>query len=243
MIHLLDAHDPGAPFPDTGLAEREPDGLLAVGGDLSPTRLLNAYRQGIFPWYSSGQPILWWAPAERLVLYPHELHVSRSLRKTLRQGAFELSMDRAFAAVIRGCAAPRRDDADTWLTPEMIRAYEILHARGYAHSVETWRDGELVGGLYGIALGAVFFGESMFSRMTDASKVALVGLAARLRAHGFALIDCQVYTGHLERLGARSIARDRFEGEIARGFRAPGIAAWPCGPERVAADLVPGGAQ
>ncbi len=230
MIYLLDADNAAAPFPDTAAAERDPDGLLAVGGDLAPARLLNAYRRGIFPWYSDGQPILWWAPATRLVLYPEQLHVSRSLRRTLRRGRFQVSMDRAFEAVIHGCAGPRDDDTGTWLTTEMIRAYTELHRLGHAHSVETWRGGELVGGLYGVALGRVFFGESMFSRAADASKVALAALAARLRHHGYRLIDCQVHTEHLERLGARGIERARFEREVRRGAAERGLTNWPCGP-------------
>jgi leucyl/phenylalanyl-tRNA--protein transferase len=231
MIYLLDADNPHAPFPDTAQAELEPDGLLAVGGDLSTDRLLNAYRRGIFPWYSAGQPILWWAPATRLVLYPEELHVARSLRKTLRRGRFDVSMDRAFEAVISACAAPRDGDPGTWLTPEMIRAYARLHQLGYAHSVETWLDGDLVGGLYGIALGRVFFGESMFSLVPNASKVALVALAERLGQAGYRLIDCQVYTEHLERMGARSIGRAGFEAELQAHVTRPGLADWPRGPE------------
>ncbi len=210
MLYLLDNTAPCSPFPDVENAEREPDGLLAVGGDLSPERLINAYGQGIFPWYSLGQPILWWSPDPRLVLYPQGIHVSRSLNKTLRKGLFSTSMDRAFEQVIRACSAPREDEAGTWLVEEMIQAYLRLHQRHQAHSVEVWCDGELAGGLYGIALGRVFFGESMFSRRTDASKVALVHLARTLDQWGYRLIDCQVRTEHLVSLGAQEIPRREF---------------------------------
>lgn len=210
MIHLLDGSPSHLPFPDPATAETDPDGLLAVGGDLSPQRLVNAYRQGIFPWYSPGQPILWWSPDPRMVLFPDELHVSRSLRKVLRQGRFEVTFDRAFEAVIQCCAAPRGPGEGTWLTPEMIRAYIRLHEQGIAHSVESWLEGELVGGLYGIQLGSLFFGESMFSRASNASKVAFVQLVQSLQALGCPLVDCQVHTPHLESLGATMIPRARF---------------------------------
>jgi leucyl/phenylalanyl-tRNA--protein transferase len=210
MLHLLDPRDPQAPFPPVELAEKEPDGLLAVGGDLSPTRLLNAYRRGIFPWFNAGDPILWWSPDPRTVLTPDRIHVSRSLAKTLRRGEFEVSLDRAFARVIAGCAAPRRQGEGTWILPTMARAYERLHRLGCAHSVEVWRDGELAGGLYGVALGRVFFGESMFSFVSDASKVALVHLCQTLAARGFILIDCQMNSDHLARLGAVRIPRGTF---------------------------------
>lgn len=211
MLYLLDGSPSATPFPDPANAETEPNGLLAVGGDLTPQRLLQAYRAGIFPWFSEHQPILWWSPDPRMVLFPARLHVSRSLRKTLRKGGYQVSVDQAFERVIDACASPRRDDTGTWLLPEMIDAYSELYRMGFAHSVETWRDGELVGGLYGVSLGRVFFGESMFSHAADASKVALVQLAELTRAAGFALIDCQVYTGHLERLGAQQIPRQRFQ--------------------------------
>lgn len=210
MLFLLDPQDPQAPFPDAELAEREPNGLLAIGGDLSAPRLINAYRQGIFPWYSEDQPILWWSPDPRTVLYPAQLQVSRSLRKTLRQGRFTASLDRDFGAVIQACAAARQDAEGTWITPEMTSSYLGLHEAGLAHSVEVWQGDELVGGLYGIALGQVFFGESMFSRMTDASKLALVHLVNHLTAWGFQLIDCQVYSKHLISLGATEISRRAF---------------------------------
>lgn len=210
MIFLLDRTDPNAPFPDVEQAEREPDGLLAIGGDLSQERLWNAYRRGIFPWYSQGQPILWWSPDPRLVLYPQRLRISRSLRKTLRRGPFTATLDWAFGAVLEACAGPRRNALGTWLVPDMRRAYMHLHHQHLAHSVEVWAHGELVGGLYGVAIGRVFFGESMFSHRDDASKVALVHLVDCLIGWGYQLIDCQVHTEHLERLGAEEIPRQRF---------------------------------
>ena len=197
-------------FPDVAEALEEPNGLLAVGGDLSSQRLLSAYRRGIFPWYSDGQPILWWSPDPRSVLFPEELKVSRSLRATLRKGHFQVSVDRAFRQVMVACAGPRRGQAGTWITPELTKAYLGLHGLGYAHSVECWRDGRLVGGLYGVALGRVFFGESMFADETDASKVCLVHLVKHLRDRDFTLIDCQVPSPHLESLGAVAISRKRF---------------------------------
>lgn len=203
-------------FPDVSLALREPDGLLALGGDLSPERLLAAYRRGIFPWYSEGQPILWWSPDPRMVLFPEHLRVSRSLRRSLRRGGFEVRLDTAFAAIIEACAAPRGDGLGTWITAEMAQAYRRLHALGHAHSAETWQDGRLVGGLYGVAVGRVFFGESMFSRVTDASKVAFVHLVRQLQAWDFALIDCQIDSTHLRSLGASTISRARFTAALAR---------------------------
>ena len=199
------------PFPPLASALSEPNGLLAAGGDLSPDRLLVAYRHGIFPWYSEGQPILWWSPDPRMVLYTDELRVSRSLAKRVRSGVFEVRIDTAFRDVIMACAAsPREGQRGTWITPEIVAAYVELHRRGYAHSVESWRDDRLVGGLYGLSLGRVFFGESMFARETDASKVALASLVARLSQLGVPLIDCQQETAHLAALGARPIARQVF---------------------------------
>lgn len=224
MIFMLDRANPGTPFPDVEQAEREPDGLLAVGGDLSSERLLNAYRQGIFPWYSQGQPILWWSPDPRLVLYPQRLRVSRSLRKTLRRRYFTVTLDQAFGAVIEACAGARPGASGTWLVPDMRRAYTHLHHQHLAHSVEVWADGELAGGLYGVAVGRVFFGESMFSRRSDASKVALVYLVDRLLSWGYALIDCQVYTEHLERMGAEEIARPLFTQLLDTWCQLPGRA-------------------
>ncbi len=199
-----------APFPPVEKALKSPNGLLCAGGDLSPRRIIDAYSQGIFPWFSEGDPILWWSPDPRMVLFPAELKVSRSLRKTLARGAYETRVDTAFGAVIEQCAAPRDGQSGTWIVPEMVAAYTDLHERGFAHSVESWRDGELAGGLYGIQLGNVFFGESMFSRAPDASKVALVRLVERLRAAGVGLIDCQQATAHLASLGAREIPRAAF---------------------------------
>lgn len=193
-------------FPDVDNAMIQPNGLLAVGGDLRPARLLHAYWRGIFPWFSEGQPILWWAPDPRAVLLPRALKISRSFRKTLRRAPFEVRCNRAFADVIRSCAAPRGGQNDTWITDEMISAYCELHARGFAHSVECWQRDELVGGLYGVALGKVFFGESMFSRVSDASKVAL----ATLCSSGYELIDCQLPSNHLKRMGAIDIPRRQF---------------------------------
>ena len=199
-----------APFPPVEKALKSPNGLLCAGGDLSPERIIAAYSRGIFPWFSEGDPILWWSPDPRMVLFPDELKVSRSLRKSVERGAYETRVDTAFREVIAQCAAPREGQAGTWIVPEMVAAYTVLHDRGFAHSVESWQDGELVGGLYGISLGRVFFGESMFSRAPDASKVALVRLVERLRAHGCDLIDCQQATPHLASLGAREIPRAEF---------------------------------
>jgi len=226
----LSPDDSGAGFPDARLALAEPDGLLAVGGDLSPERLLDAYRNGIFPWYSEGQPILWWSPDPRTVLYPEQPKVSRSLRKTLRQQRFSLSYDRVFDQVIEACAAPRRDEPGTWITGDMQRAYRELHRLGHAHSIECWRGSELVGGLYGVSIGRVFFGESMFSRVSDASKVAFVHLARQLERWGFALIDCQVYSPHLASLGAGSLPRSEFLTYLATLCpQPPDAAAWQSG--------------
>jgi leucyl/phenylalanyl-tRNA--protein transferase len=210
-------------FPGVEEALEEPNGLLAVGGDLSSQRLLSAYRRGIFPWYSQGQPILWWSPDPRCVLFPEDLKISRSLRATLKQGRFALSMDHRFRDVMVACAGPRRGQAGTWITAELVEAYSRLHRLGHAHSVECWREGNLVGGLYGVALGRVFFGESMFARETDASKVCLVHLVAHLRQRHFKLIDCQVYSRHLESLGAVTISRKRFV-ELLGQWCSPGSA-------------------
>jgi leucyl/phenylalanyl-tRNA--protein transferase len=196
-------------FPSPELAEE--DGLLAVGGDLSVERLLLAYSMGIFPWYSGGSPILWWSPDPRLVLFPEELKISRSLRQTMKKGTFRVTFDAAFEEVMRGCAeSPRKDGQGTWITAEMIKAYRRLHEKGAAHSVESWAAGRLAGGLYGVALGGVFFGESMFSRRSDASKVALVSLVEHLTEFGFRIIDCQMTTAHLVSFGAREIPRAEF---------------------------------
>lgn len=198
-------------FPDPEQACQQPNGLLAVGGDLSPQRLMQAYRRGIFPWYSAGHPILWWSPDPRLVLAPAELNVSRSLRKRVRSCGWQISVDHAFLGVIHHCGqTPRAGQDGTWIVPEMSAAYARLHRMGVAHSVEVWEDGVLIGGLYGLALGRVFFGESMFSHRADASKVALWGLCTVLQRWGWGLIDCQVETPHLVSLGARLSARREF---------------------------------
>ena len=218
MIPWLRGDDP---FPPVSKALRSPNGLLAAGGDLSPRRLVEAYRHGIFPWYSEGDPILWWSPDPRMVLFPPELRVSRSLRKTLARGTYETRVDTAFRRVIEACAEPRDGHAGTWIVPEMVEAYVALHERGFAHSVESWHEGELVGGLYGVALGKAFFGESMFARATDASKVALVRLVERLRACGCRVIDCQQATRHLASLGAREIPRTAFAQLLQESIQYP----------------------
>ena len=203
-------------FPPVDEALREPDGLLCAGGDLSEARLLAAYRRGIFPWYAEGQPILWWSPDPRAVLFPREFKVSRSLAKTLRNRGFATTFDLAFGDVIRQCADERQRPEGTWITPEMTAAYQRLHSAGFAHSVETWLGGRLVGGLYGVTLGRVFFGESMFSRERDASKVAFKQLVDRSLALGIELIDCQVANPHLSSLGARDLSRQEFVAGLAR---------------------------
>lgn len=207
--YWLDPADRTA-FPDVSEALAEPDGLLAIGGDLSSERLLAAYRCGIFPWYSDGQPILWWSPNPRAVLYLDALHVSRSLKKALRREDYRVSFDTAFSEVINACATPRKDGLGTWITGEMASAYNRLHRQGHAHSIEVWRDERLIGGLYGVSLGRIFFGESMFSRQTNASKIAFVYLVRQLRHWQFALLDCQIYSPHLGTLGARLIPREKF---------------------------------
>ncbi len=209
MIFRLDP-DPYSDFPDVALAEAEPNGLLAVGGDLSPMRLLNAYRHGIFPWFSADEPILWWSPNPRTVLYPEKIKISRTLRKTLNRELFQVTYDSAFQQIIKACSKPRQGSPGTWLVPQMIRAYTDLHGLGMAHSVEVWQQEILVGGLYGVAIGSVFYGESMFSRVSDSSKVALVNLCQTLLALDYKLIDCQVYTRHLISLGAEEIPREQF---------------------------------
>lgn len=202
--------DEETPFPPLERALEHPNGLLAAGGTLSSARLLTAYRQGIFPWYSKGQVILWWSPDPRMVLFPGELRIQRTVSRKLRAGLFRFTADTAFAAVLRGCAAPRQGEPDTWITSAMETAYIRLHEMGHAHSIEVWKEDELVGGLYGVGMAGVFFGESMFSRVSDASKMALAQLCRFMERRGSTLIDCQVYSPHLERLGAREIPRTRF---------------------------------
>jgi len=220
-----------APFPSLDRALEDPNGLLAAGADLTPRRLVAAYRRGIFPWYSEGQPILWWSPNPRMVLYVGEFKLSRSLRKTIRKETYEVRVDTAFRSVVDACAlAPRTGQYGTWITPAMADAYEQLHVLGYSHSVETWLDGELVGGLYGLALGSVFFGESMFAHRTDASKVALASLVALLKHQGVAIIVCQQETAHLATLGARPISRRQFASHLAELIHSSEPpSAWPRG--------------
>ncbi len=216
-------------FPCASSALRDPDGLLAIGGDLGIERILHAYRRGIFPWYSEGQPVLWWSPDPRCVLEPGNIKISRSLSKTLRKGLFQISYNRAFEQVIRACAEPRNDTSGTWITAEMLEAYVNLHRAGHAVSVECWQGSELAGGLYGIVIGKVFFGESMFSRRSDASKVALVHLARTLESYGFRLIDCQVYSKHLQSLGAHPIPRKLFISILDNFCRLAVPVHWPNG--------------
>ncbi|MBA4289169.1 MAG: leucyl/phenylalanyl-tRNA--protein transferase [Pseudomonas sp.] len=213
-------------FPPLERALRDPNGLLAAGGDLTPDRLIQAYRHGCFPWFQDGQPILWWSPDPRTVLLPSELHVSRSLSKVMRQERYRVSFDQCFTEVIRACAAPRSYAAETWITTPMQDAYLELHKRGIAHSVEVWRGQELVGGLYGLAMGQLFFGESMFSRADNASKVGFATLVERLRTWGFVLIDCQMPTEHLISLGARSIPRTEFAQYLKNHLDQPTSADW-----------------
>lgn len=200
----------GTSFPPLDRALKEPNGLLAMGGDLTPQRLLEAYRKGIFPWFNEGEPILWWSPDPRMVLFPDELRISRSLSKELKKSDYQIRADHRFSEVMQACAAPRKGQTGTWIHPEMIAAYTTLHEMKFAHSVEMWVDDELVGGLYGIALGQIFFGESMFSRAPNASKIAFVHLVKQVQEWGFGLIDCQVKTNHLASLGAREIPRAAF---------------------------------
>ena len=211
MIPFLSPDDP---FPPVDLALQVPNGLLAAGGDLTPERLLAAYREGVFPWFGDEDPILWWSPDPRMVLYTNEVHVSRSLHKVIRAKRFRVTLDQAFREVIKGCAAARRDNEGTWITQAMEEAYVRLAELGHAHSVEAWEGDTLVGGLYGVALGRMFFGESMFTRVTDASKVSLVTLARQLERWTMPLIDCQMSTPHLASLGARDVPRTDFLAEV-----------------------------
>jgi len=208
------------PFPPLTQALHEPNGLLAIGGNLNATRLLEAYHQGIFPWFNEGDPVLWWSPDPRMVLFPNELKISHSLAKRLKKSDYEVRLNTAFKAVIRECAntARRQEDGSyasgTWITEDIMQAYNELHRLGYAHSAETWIDGKLVGGLYGVAIGKMFYGESMFHHVTDGSKLAFVHLVKRLQADGFGMIDCQMKTSHLASLGAREISRDDFSRQL-----------------------------
>ncbi len=232
MIPLpwLDTHT--LDFPPVERALRDPDGLLAAGGDLRPERLLAAYRAGIFPWYEEGQPILWWSPDPRTVVEPEQVHVSRSMRKLLKHCPFTITTDRDFSAVMNACAAPRAAATGTWITAHMLDAYEHLHRLGVAHSVEVWQDQKLVGGLYGLALGHVFFGESMFSRVNNASKSGFICLARHLQRWGFQLIDGQVASEHLFSLGAREIPRRQFIAILQRAIPEDSTrSSWPEGPQ------------
>jgi leucyl/phenylalanyl-tRNA--protein transferase len=220
-LTVLNSYNPTQSFPDIATALIDPDGLLAMGGCLSPERLLNAYKHGIFPWYNPDDPILWWSPNPRLVLFPNNLIVSHSLQKTLRKEIFKVTFDKAFDTVMKACAQPRADGAGTWISPEMNAAYNELHRLGYAHSVETWLGDELVGGLYGVCIGQVFFGESMFHTQTNASKVAFVALVTRLKLWHYQLIDCQVHSKHLVSLGAENIARADFAHLLDKYCKAP----------------------
>jgi len=225
---------PDSPFPDPRTNPRE-DGLLAWGGDLHPTRLLNAYRQGIFPWYEAPGPILWWSPEPRAVMLPEAMHLSKRLRRTLRQGRYRVGADRAFDQVIGACAGPRRDQDGTWITPEMRAAYGRLHVMGHAHSIEIRSpEGELIGGLYGVAIGRIFFAESKFHRQRDASKIALAALMRALSEWEFLLCDCQLWNPHLERLGVSLLSGELFRAAVARGVSEPaGVEDWQAAIERI----------
>jgi leucyl/phenylalanyl-tRNA--protein transferase len=212
----LDA-DPGSPFPAAKQALAVPNGLLAWGGDLHSERLLNAYRAGIFPWYTQDQPLLWWSPAPRCVIFPADIHISKRTRRRYNSGQYTLTADRDFTAVIRACAQDRGDRAGTWITSGMLDAYCDLHHLGHAHSIEVWQNGQLAGGIYGLAIGSVFFGESMFTRYIDAGKIALIALCKQLECWSFGMMDCQVANPHLMRMGAREISRQEFEQRLAEG--------------------------
>lgn len=231
QLFWLDSSDPPDAFPDIEEALREPDGLLAAGGDLSSERLLNAYRKGIFPWYDDEQPILWWSPDPRCVLRPADFHVSRRLRRDLLRSKATLTFNQSFGEVVRACAAPRIAQQGTWITADMILAYKQLHREGWAHSVEVWQDGRRVGGLYGLAIGKVFFGESMYSLKPNTSKFAMLGLSRFLLRNDVALIDCQVISRHLLSLGATMISRPDFRRELDSACNpATRIRNWPPNP-------------
>lgn len=212
-----------APFPPIETARRRPDGLLAAGADLSPRRLLDAYRRGIFPWFGEGEPILWWSPDPRQVLFVDELYVSHRLRRRLKRGEFEMRANTAFREMMLACAEPREGQAGTWITGEMVEAYCALHTLGHAHCVEAWRDGRLAGGIYGVQIGRMFFGESMFKRETDASKVALANLIEILKRMGIGMLDCQQATKHTTSLGARTIPRSEFKAWLEKWVDAPAL--------------------
>lgn len=231
MLTVLNPRDRAQPFPAVELALTEPNGLLAVGGCLSPVRLVNAYRQGVFPWYSEGEPILWWSPDPRLILHPEGFHRSRRLRRTLRREGWRFSFDRSFEAVVQACSEPRRYAAGTWLNVDMKRAYRDLHRLGIAHSFEVWTGSQLIGGVYGVTIGQVFFGESMFHRAANASKAALAFACACLAYWRYEVIDCQVHTPHLASLGAVEIPRQQFTAMLRKYCdRRVGSEAWVSGP-------------
>lgn len=230
-IQWISRDEPPEAFPPAQTALEYPNGLLAAGGDLAVERLLYAYRHGIFPWFEADQPILWWSPDPRCVLRPASLHVSRRLRRSLRRSPLGIRFDTAFAQVMRCCATARKPWSGTWITPSMMAAYRELHRLGWAHSVEVWQDGELAGGVYGVAMGRVFFGESMFSRVADASKIALLALCRELLRRGFLLLDCQVSSPHLLSLGAEELPRERFLAELRAACTPPGrLEALPAEP-------------
>ena len=231
--------EPPDAFPDISSALREPDGLLAAGGDLSPGRLLHAYRSGIFPWFDDGQPILWWSPDPRCVLRPREFQTSSRMRRTIRSSSAEITINRSFSEVIRFCSGPRRSEQGTWITADMIEAYETLHEDGWAHSIEVREDDTLVGGLYGLAIGRMFFGESMFSHRPNASKLAMLGLTEILENNAFEMIDCQVVSQHLLTLGAVAIPREEFAAHLQSSCPSlTRFAGWPASPVNVC-DLRP----
>ena len=234
MMAMIPYLDPDDPFPPVDHALRDPNGLLAAGADLSPERLIDAYAQGIFPWFGEDDPLLWWSPDPRMVLYTGEVRVARSLRRVLRAGRFRLTMDLAFREVMAGCADPRPGQDGTWITPDVFQAYVELAHLGLAHSVEAWQDGKLVGGLYGVALGRMFFGESMFARVSDASKAAFVTLVQQFARWGLPMVDCQMSTRHLASLGARDIPRAEFVRHVRQLVTQPAVPS----PWRFDADLV-----
>jgi len=237
-IAWLSPSDPADAFPDISNALTEPDGLLAAGGDLSSERLLQAYRSGIFPWYEDGQPILWWSPDPRCVLLPGDLHVSRRLRQQLRNADAELCFNRAFSDVIHACAGTRKSQQGTWITADMIAAYESLHAEGWAHSIEIWEAGELTGGVYGLLIGKAFFGESMFSARANRSKMALLGLSQTMQQFDLEVIDCQIVSEHLMTLGASIIPRTEFAAILKRACNPPKRhEIWPQSPISVSSLL------
>jgi leucyl/phenylalanyl-tRNA--protein transferase len=235
-IAWISPHDPPDSFPDVESALREPDGLLAAGGDLSTVRLLEAYRRGIFPWFDDGQPILWWSPDPRCVLFPDEFHLPRRLARDMRRSSAEIHFNRRFDDVISACAEPRASQQGTWITSDMQVAYAKLHEEGWAHSIEVWEEGSMIGGIYGVAIGRVFFGESMFSRRANASKYALFALSQILSARGFEVIDCQVASRHLMTLGSVLVPRKEFSAILDASCRSLSSAlTWPESPQAVAA--------